>query len=728
MNIEDLLLRAMASGASDVFVTAGKAPAMRHGGEVAVEADDPVSGAEIDAFRRKLLSERAEAQYLERGSFDAAFALGDAQRFRLNFLSSFNGPALVARPIHSGADLFFAELGLPDGARQLCEEPRGLILIAGAAGSGKSTTLAAMVNHINLNCRKHIISIEDPIEYLHADRLAVITQREIDSGVISFADALRSAMRESPDVIVIGEMRDLETMQVAINAALTGHLVISTVHTGDAVQAVERIVNLGPDHQREQIADDLGMALLGILAQRLLPRQDRGGMIPAVEVLIGTPLVKKLIGLRDFEGLDEAIRGGGESGMINFTRSIFKLMKSGLISAAAAEAAVGNRDEFQLLVKGMERSVDAFRRKAGDGSVNPDFVDMRRLLRSAVRIGASDLLLSVGASPQLRVNGELRALDLPVQTGGDTQRQLYSLLSPRQRVEFEETREIDFAMSVELDHEDGKKNFRFRINGFFQRGNVGVAVRVVPDRIPEPRELHLPEALVSLLDKGQGLILVTGPTGSGKSTTLASLIGRLNATRGGHIITVEDPIEYVHENQLALIEQREVHADTLSFASALKYALRQDPDVIMVGEMRDIDTIAAALTAAETGHLVLATLHTNSAPQTLDRIVDSFPAYHQNQIRQQLAGVLLAVVSQRLLPTRDGKGRIAAFELMIGTPPVRALIRDGKTSQLQSVMETSSKDGMITMERALTELYSRGLVSAEEVQRLSGEYKQIKSF
>ena len=288
--------------------------------------------------------------------------------------------------------------------------------------------------------------------------------------------------------------------------------------------------------------------------------------------------------------------------MITFTRAVFHLYKAGIITMEAAENTVSNRDEFRLLTKGMESGVSALSSNYGSSEDAEDgkFIDMRRLLRTAIKVGASDLLLSTGSSPVLRLHGELRALDLPELGPSDTQRLLYSILTPRQRVDFEEKRELDFALSVSLpslENPEEKSFYRFRINGFFQRGHVGVAARVIASKIPEPSQLHLPPQILTFVTKSQGLILVTGPTGSGKSTTLASMIDHVNRTRPCHIITIEDPIEYVHENKMSLIEQREVHADTLSFSNALKYALRQDPDVILVGEMRDIETIAAAVTA-----------------------------------------------------------------------------------------------------------------------------------
>ncbi len=726
------MLHSIKFEASDLFVSAAKPPAYRIRGEVAPAETGPVSAEAIDAFRRSVLDAKAEAIYREKGSFDASCTLAGGNRFRINFFISLHGPGFAARPILPGNSLNFEKLNLPGVIRRIADEPRGLILVTGATGSGKSTTLAAMINHINNSFAKHILTIEDPIEFIHEDRRSFITQREIHSDAASFGEAMRGAMRENPDVIVVGEMRDMETMQAAINAALTGHLVISTVHTADAIQAIERIINLFPEYLREQVAIDLGMALSAIVSQRLLPRADGRGMIVAVECLLGTPPVKKLVADRDYRALEDSLKRGSDSGMVTFNRAIFRLFRDGLVTEKDALNAVENRDEFNLLLKGMESGVDAFRSHYGlEELEDSQNIDMRRLLRSAVKLGASDLLLSCHAPPTLRINGILTPLDLPPLQSGDIQRLLFSVTTRRQRIEFEETRELDFALAVEMKVDREKEDastYRFRVNGFYQRGNVGAVARIINGQIPTPGELTLPEVLVRLMEKQQGLVLITGPTGSGKSTTMASLIDYINRRRSCHIITVEDPIEYVHENHLALVEQREMHADTLSFGTALKYTLRQDPDVILVGEMRDIDTIAAALTAAETGHLVLATLHTNSAPQTIDRIIDSFPSGQQNQIKLQLAGVLLAVVSQRLLPKLDGSGRAAAFEVMVATPPVQALVREGKTHQLQSVLETAAKDGMITLAKSLEELYSRGLVSREEVKSLQVDYKQVRQF
>ncbi|MCL6450771.1 MAG: type IV pilus twitching motility protein PilT [Acetobacteraceae bacterium] len=326
------------------------------------------------------------------------------------------------------------------------------------------------------------------------------------------------------------------------------------------------------------------------------------------------------------------------------------------------------------------------------------------LLRQAVELGASDLHLTVESPPVIRINGELCPLGTQALAPEDTQRMAEELLEPRLRGRFEELGEVDFSYSL---HGVG----RFRVNAYRQRGTVALALRVIPSRIPGFEELGLPPVLAALARKNAGLVLVTGPTGSGKSTTLAAMIDLINNERKCHVITLEDPIEYLHRHRRSVIVQREIGVDSASFASALRAALRQDPDVILVGEMRDLETISIALTAAETGHLVLATLHTPDASQTVDRVVDVFPPYQQEQVRVQLAGTLQGIVAQQLLARHDRPGRVAAFEVLIATPAVRNLIREGKTHQLPSAIQTGAKYGMIAMDASLRDLLQRGLIS-----------------
>ncbi len=722
MKILELLEKTEAAGVSDLLITAGKPAYHRRYGKVETCGDKPIKAEDVDEFRNEVLLDDARKYYDRHGNFDAGLTLDANRRFRINFFMEEGHPGLVARPVPAASNLDFSELNLPEAIRDFADSPRGLVLISGSAGSGKSTTMAAIVNHINVNYQKHIVTIEDPIEFIHQDHKSLVTQREVGADTSSFGEALRHVVRETPDVICIGEMRDLDTMQTAITAALTGHLVISTLHTTDTVQAIERIINHFPEHLRAQAADDLSLALRGVVAQRLVERDDQEGMIPVVEIMAITPYVRNLIAHRNFKELEEAIKRGHEEGMLTFTRAASELFREGRISLDTGKLAAGNRDEFLLLVQGMESGIETFRDDFTEGRDNEYHINMKQLLKSAVGNEASDLILTVGTRPTVRIDGELMPLDSPPLTPMDTKRLLFSIINPRQRAVFEEERELDFALSINIKRSKSKEkaaeNYRFRVNGFYQRGNIGIAVRVIPRRIPTPDELGLPPALVNLADKKHGLILITGPTGHGKTTTLASLIDRINSKRACHIITIEDPIEYVHKNKKAVIEQREVYADTHSFSDALKYVLRQDPDVILVGEMRDAETIAAALTAAETGHLVMATLHTNSAPQSVDRIIDTFPGHQQGQIRMQLAGTLLGIVAQRLIPKRDGSGRIGAFEILIGSTGCASMIREGKTHHMKSMMETSSKEGMVTMEKALRELYSKNLISRDSMNSL----------
>jgi len=287
---------------------------------------------------------------------------------------------------------------------------------------------------------------------------------------------------------------------------------------------------------------------------------------------------------------------------------------------------------------------------------------------------------------------------------------LFSIMSERQRTTYELDRELDFALAVE----DGR---RFRVNAYYQKGRMAAALRAIPRAIPDAEELRLPPDLLELGAASQGLLLVVGPTGSGKSTTMACLVDRINRTRKCRVLTIEDPVEYAHESILATVDQRELYADTHSFAAALKFILRQDPDVILVGEMRDYDTISAVLTAAETGHMVFATMHSNDAIQAIDRIVDVFQSHQQGQARSQLSACLLGVVSQRLLPLKGDAGLVPAFELMVATPAIRNLIREQKMHQARGVMEASRRDGMVTMDMALKDLYETGQVEYEEVLR-----------
>jgi twitching motility protein PilT len=333
-------------------------------------------------------------------------------------------------------------------------------------------------------------------------------------------------------------------------------------------------------------------------------------------------------------------------------------------------------------------------------------MDLVDILLEVLERDASDLHLTVGSPPIVRINAQLERLDYPRLSSNDTRELIYSILSQDQRQRLENEWEIDFSYSV-------PSRARFRVNAYFQRNSLGAAFRLIPISIKKLEELALPKALHQLTSKPRGFVVVTGPTGSGKSTTLAAMIDEINETREEHIMTIEDPIEFLHRHKKCMVNQREVGADTKSFNRALKSVLRQDPDIILVGEMRDTETMATALTAAETGHLVFATLHTQDAPQTIDRIIDAFPPHQQQQVRVQLSTTLQGVITQQLLQTWEGRGRVVAAEVMVATPAIRNLIRESKVHQIYSAMQAGARYGMRTMDQALAYLVTNGRITME---------------
>ena len=331
---------------------------------------------------------------------------------------------------------------------------------------------------------------------------------------------------------------------------------------------------------------------------------------------------------------------------------------------------------------------------------------LEELLVIASKEGASDLHLTVGVPPKMRVNGHLITMEYDRLMPPDTKEYVEGIMDDDQKARFEASGEYDMSFSF-------KNLGRFRANVFKQRGSCAMAIRVVGTEVPSSDVLGVPDSVMDLFNRKRGLVLVTGPTGSGKSTTLAAIIDKINNNRDAHIITLEDPIEYLHRHKMSIVNQREIGLDSHSYADALRAALREDPDVILVGEMRDFETISVAITAAETGHLVLSTLHTIGAANTVDRVIDVFPPHQQQQIRIQLANVLEAVISQQLIPTADGKGRVAAFEVLHANNAVRNLIRENKSHQLMSTMQTNRKMGMICMDEAIYQLYVAGRITAE---------------
>ena len=347
-------------------------------------------------------------------------------------------------------------------------------------------------------------------------------------------------------------------------------------------------------------------------------------------------------------------------------------------------------------------------------------IELQKLLETVIEKKASDLHVTTGASPMFRIDGKLASLDSTILTAPDTKRLCYSVLTDAQRHKFEEENELDFSFGI-------KGLSRFRGNIYMQRGAVAGAFRAISFDILNFSELGVPAIASELIKKPRGLVLVTGPTGTGKSTTLAAMIDKINTERNAHIITIEDPIEYLHRHKKCIVDQREVNSDTKNFTAALRHVLRQDPDIILIGEMRDLETIQAALTTAETGHLTFATLHTNSCVETINRIIDVFPPHQQQQIRTQLSFVLEGVLAQQLLPKTGGKGRVLAMEVMIPNPAIRNLIREDKIQQIYSLMQVGqAKFGMQTMNQALIGLYERHLITLDDCLERSHNPEELR--
>ncbi len=346
-------------------------------------------------------------------------------------------------------------------------------------------------------------------------------------------------------------------------------------------------------------------------------------------------------------------------------------------------------------------------------------IDIRQVLTEAKNAGASDVHITVGIPPKMRVNGDLIDMQYDRLLPPDTKEIADSVMNDIQKAKFEEKGEYDMSFSI-------RDVGRYRVNVYHQRGSIALAFRLVGTEVLTPDVLGIPASIVDLSQRKRGLVLVTGPTGSGKSTTLASIIDNINKTRDAHVITLEDPIEYLHQHRMSMVNQREIGIDSGSYANALRAALREDPDVILVGEMRDLETISTAITAAETGHLVLSTLHTIGAASTVDRVIDVFPPDQQQQVRVQLSNVIEAVISQQLIPTKDGRGRVAAFEVMHANHAVRNLIREGKSHQLASVMQTNARLGMITMDDAISQLYYSNRISREDAIEFAQDVEAMK--
>jgi len=620
-----------------------------------------------------------------------------ASAYSVEIFSSTGRPALTATRVPPSPPSL-QELELEEPFARFSSFRSGLFLITGNRGSGRSATAGAFLRNVLTERQAQVITLQDRISFLYEGFTCPIFQQELGTDFDTWSNGFGLVNRRAPQVILIDEIYGKEAAEAVMTWALEGKLVIATFLGGDVVSSLERLLALFPERERSRRADELSLTLRCASAQRLVPGTD-GNRHVTLEFLQNGPDIVPLLAGRQFEEMRDRLALSKGKERRSFGESLAQLVRDNRISREIGLSQAPREEDFMRALEG---------RSARRPASYP--WNLRLLLQMARETNASDIHLSVKRPPIFRVDGELERLNLPMLDSNSIEKMLRSVMKSAQWQTLQKDREFDGSLSLD----DGT---RFRLNVFFQKEQPAAALRLIPHRIPDSEALGIPDTLLRLAQRPQGLMLITGPTGSGKTTTVACLVDVINRSRASHIITVEDPIEYYHESLVSTIDQRQVESDTLSFRSALKYALRQDPDVLVVGEMRDTETISSALTAAETGHLVLATLHTNDACQTVDRIVDVFPPHQQSQVRQQVAASLLAVVSQRLLPRADGEGRVAAFEMMIATPAIRNLIREGKTHQILNVIATSTGTGMRTLEKALTELYRQGYVAYDEIAR-----------
>ena len=566
-----------------------------------------------------------------------------------------------------------------------------------------------MVNHCNDNRPDHIITIEDPIEFVHESKRCLVNQREVHRDTLGFTEALRSALREDPDVILVGEMRDLETIRLALTAAETGHLVFGTLHTSSAAKTIDRIVDVFPGEEKDMVRSMLSESLRAVISQTLL-KKNGGGRVAAHEIMIGTPCDPQ----PDPRGQDrpDVLRDPDRrrAGHADPRPVPHRAGRQG--RGQQGRGALQGAEQGRSVMRVAERTE---RHMDRDQAIKL----MQDLLRRVAEKKASDLFITAGFPPAIKIDGEIRPQSERALTVEQSATLVRAIMNDRQTKEFDATKECNFAIAP-------PGIGRFRVSAFVQQAAVGCVIRLINAKIPTFEELDLPPILKEVVLTKRGLVIIVGGTGSGKSTSLAAMVGYRNEKTRGHIVTIEDPVEYVHTHKGCVITHREVGVDTDSWHAALKNTLRQAPDVILIGEIRDRETMEYGIQFSETGHLVLATLHANSANQALDRIINFFPDERRDQLLMDLSLNIRALVSQRLIPRESGSGRIAAMEIMLNSPLIQDLIFKGEVAKIKEVMSRSTRLGMKTFDQSLFELYETGFISYEDALRNADSKNELR--
>lgn len=625
MDISDLLAFSTKNNASDLHLSAGLPPMIRVDGDIRRINMPELEHKEVRAMIYDIMNDKQRRDLEEFLEVDFSFELPGTARFRVNAFNQDRGAAAVFRTIPVDI-LTLEDLGCPQSFKEIINVPRGIVLVTGPTGSGKSTTLAALIDYKNDHVYEHILTIEDPIEFVHKSKNRLINQREVHKHTHGFSEALRVALREDPDIILVGEMRDLETIRLALTAAETGHLVFGTLHTSSAAKTIDRIIDVFPEGEKGMVRSMLSESLRAVIAQTLM-KKIGGGRIAAWEIMTDTPAIRNLIREDKIAQMYSTIQTSRKDGMQTLDQHMTEQVQ------AASKGRLSNTQTLEIVL---------------------------------------------------------------------------GIMTAEQKEEFQATNECQFAIQR---HDIG----RFRASAFTQRGSAGMVLRRIESKIPTTEELGIPPILDELAMTKRGLIIFVGATGTGKSTSLAAMVGyrNNNSNSSGHIITIEDPIEYLHNHAGCVVSQREVGIDTKSYEVALKNTLRQAPDVILIGEIRTRETMNHSIAFAETGHLCLSTLHANNANQALDRIIHFFPEDAHKQLFMDLSLNLKALIAQQLVPTMDGKGRKAVVEILINTPLASDYIRKGDVHKLKDLMKKSPEHGVQTFDQALYELYKEGEISYE---------------
>ena len=778
--LNSLIERAIKAEASDIHIEPFEQETnvrMRIDGVVSeyVKIQKNIHGPLIARIKILANLDIAEKRIPQDGHFRVALGDGQQVNIRVSVLPTVFGEKAVLRIMAATSHLDHADhFGMDEYSynlfRPLLDYPNGIIYITGPTGSGKSTTLYMVLDYLS-GRQVNISTIEDPVE----KNLSGINQTQVNpTAGLTFDVGLRALMRQDPDIIMVGETRDSETASISVRSAITGHLVFSTLHTNDAASSIVRLIDMGVEPYL------VANSMVGTVAQRLMRRicpecgqeveateeecrllgaapgtkikkahgctqcnfTGYSGRIAVHEILTVDSTVRKMItdGASMDEIQDYAVRHQGMhllrdsaiEKVLQQVTTIEELRKvayysdepaaqAGKTSVPAAAQSVAPQPAAPQTVQMTEilHPVAAQVKEDPFADVGAATVHVEDIILRARESGCSDIHITAAKPLMIRINGALQETKEQYSKEQITA-MLLEMCDADQRAQLAAGNDLDFAVQTR----DGNRQ---RVNIFRDMGALAATIRLLNSHIPTLESLGLPMVLGEIVKQPRGLILVTGPTGSGKSTTLAAMIDSINATRPDHIITIEDPVEYVYEKKQSLIHQREVGRDVTSFAAALRSALREDPDIILVGEMRDYETISAALTAAETGHLVLSTLHTTGAAQTIDRIIDACPNGSQNQVRTQLAGVLNAVVTQCLIPKIEG-GRIAATEILIGTDAVANMIRENKCHQMNTAMQAGAALGMHTLNRDLMSLVQRGVISMEQARKYTNDKRDFEQF